>query len=377
MLIPLGRLPGIRQIPARVARLDPRAVLFESWHGSYSDNPRAIAEELQRRRPDLDHLWSLDGDGADVPEPSSFRPGSRAYLSALGSARYLVANQSMPGYFRKRPGTTYLQTWHGTPLKRIAFDIERPIFMGSDKYLESFRRDVEQWDVLISPNRFSTEVFRQAFRYDGRIIETGYPRNDVLSSPTISQTTRALRAELGIPEGAQAILYAPTWRDDESFSLQLDLENLTAQLGDEYFVLLRAHKRVADTVPSRTFARVSDVSHYADIRDLYLAADVLLTDYSSAMFDFAVTGKPMLFYTYDLAEYRDDVRGFYFDFEKEAPGPLLPTTADVHGALRDLDGVRRSYAAAYASFTERFCYLEDGRASARVIDEVFSDGGNQ
>jgi CDP-glycerol glycerophosphotransferase len=278
----------------------------------------------------------------------------------------------MPGYFRKPAGTTYLQTWHGTPLKRIAFDIERPIFQGSKRYLAEFRRDVAKWDVLVSPNRFSTEVFRRAFRYDGKVIETGYPRNDILSSPEAHETADAVRRQLRIPENVRTLLYAPTWRDDEAFSLELDLQELTEQLGDDYLVLLRAHSGVADTMPTNVLPRVRDVSHHLDIRELYLVADVLVTDYSSAMFDFAVTGKPMLFYTYDLVEYRDRVRGFYFDFEQEAPGPLLMSTADVYAAVRELDGISESFASAYEEFIRRFCYLEDGRAAERVIEAVFT-----
>jgi CDP-glycerol glycerophosphotransferase len=144
------------------------------------------------------------------------------------------------------------------------------------------------------------------------------------------------------------------------------------ELGEHGRLLLRAHKLVAEGVQTDGLTNVVNVSHYPDIRDLYLAADVLLTDYSSAMFDFAVTGKPMLFYTYDLAQYRDEVRGFYFDFEREAPGPLLATTAEVCEAVRELEDVRRRYADAYAQVAERYCYLEDGQASERVIDAVFT-----
>jgi CDP-glycerol glycerophosphotransferase len=360
----LGRVPGVRQIPSLLRRVEDRIVLFESWHGAYSDNPRAISEALRARDPTFEQLWATQDGG--------YPPNSRRYLEALGRARYVVTNLNMPAYYRKRRGTTYLQTWHGTPLKRIAFDIERPSMPGVKSFLATMRRDVAKWDVLISPNRFSTDVFRQAFRYEGRIIETGYPRNDVLSSPQAAETGQAVRKRLGVPGDARAILYAPTWRDDKAFSLELDLHRLTEQLGDGCFVLLRAHTRVADTVDAQANARVMNVSHYPDIRDLYLAADVLVTDYSSAMFDFAVTGKPMLFYTYDLAEYRDEMRGFHLDFEREAPGPLLATTAEVSDALEALDEVAREHASAYERFVKRFCYLEDGHAAERVLDAVFT-----
>ena len=114
------------------------------------------------------------------------------------------------------------------------------------------------------------------------------------------------------------------------------------------------------------------MSDYPDVRDLYLAADMLITDYSSTMFDFAVTGKPLLFFTYDLAHYRDTLRGFYFDFHLSAPGPLLHTNAQVFDALADLDTVRAQHQEVYARFQETFAHLEDGGAAARVADRYFS-----
>ena len=361
----LGRVPGVRQVPPLLRRIDDRTALFESWHGGYSDNPRAISEALARRGGQLERLWATEDAGAP--------PNSRRYLEALGRARYLVTNLNMPDYFHKKSGTTYVQTWHGTPLKRIGYDIERPSFPDRRGFEERLRRDVDRWDVLVSPNRFSTEVFRRAFRYEGRIIETGYPRNDALSSPEAARLGQEVRNRLGVPEGVRVILYAPTWRDDASFALELDLNRLVEELGPDWLVLLRAHNAVADTVDAELGPGAANVSHYPDIRDLHLAADILLTDYSSAMFDFAVTGKPMLFYTYDLAVYRDAVRGFYIDFEREAPGPLLATTAEVCDALRELTDVERRYEDVYARFAERFCALEDGRASERVIDAVFTE----
>jgi CDP-glycerol glycerophosphotransferase len=363
--MPLGRVPGVRQVPPLLRRIDERSVLFESWHGGYSDNPRAISETLAGREPSFERQWATRDAGA--------APHSRRYLGALGRARYIVTNLSMPDYFRKKRGTTYVQTWHGTPLKRIGHDIERPRFADRAPFLKRLDRDIAQWDVLVSPNRFSTDVFRRAFRYQGRVIETGYPRNDVLSSPEADAIGETARRQVGVPEGARTILYAPTWRDNAAFALELDLGRLAAELGGDWFVLLRAHSSVADTVEAGLGAGVANVSRYPDVSDLYLAADVLVTDYSSAMFDFAVTGKPMLFYTYDLAEYRDEVRGFYFDFEREAPGPLLATTAEVCDALRALADVERHYSDGYARFVERFCSLEDGGASERVIDAVFTD----
>jgi CDP-glycerol glycerophosphotransferase len=370
-----GRLPALRRAISATRRVDSRVILFESWHGSYNDSPRAISEALHRRGADLEHVWAVAPGTPDLPAwATRVEPESRAYLEALGRAGHVIANNAMPGYFHKPRSTTYLQTWHGTPLKRIAFDIPGRSLANPPKYLRSLRRDIDSWDYLISPNPFSTEVFRRAFRFEGEILETGYPRNDLLSSPDRDAIRDRVRASLGIGPGARAVLYAPTWRDDAAFSLELDTGALLDRLGDDHVLLLRAHELVARTVAADPRPGSLDVSTYPDNRDLYLAADVLITDYSSAMFDFAVTGKPILLFTYDLERYRDDLRGFYFDFEREAPGPLLATNDELIAALADLDGVSARHREAYAAFRERFCSLEDGGASERVIEAVFGGG---
>jgi CDP-glycerol glycerophosphotransferase len=370
--LPLERLPLVGWLQRPLVRVDPRLVLFESWHGQYSDSPRAIAEELHRRRLPFEQVWALE-DPAAAPEwASTVEPDSPAYVRALRRAGFVVVNNTLPRYFRKRPGTFYLQTWHGTPLKRIAFDIANPEFRSRHAaYYRALTREVAAWDALVSPNAFSTGVFRQAFRYRGRIIESGYPRNDPLLAPEAAAVRRRARGALGVPEAARAVLYAPTFRDDAAgLTLALDLERLAAALGDDV-LLLRAHTLVAADVPGGLPANVRDVSRGWEASDLYLAADVLISDYSSAIFDFAVTGRPMLFFTYDLSHYRDELRGFYFDFEADAPGPLLASTDDVIDALADLDGVARSHAGAYERFRERFCHLDDGKATSRVVAQVF------
>jgi CDP-glycerol glycerophosphotransferase len=226
----------------------------------------------------------------------------------------------------------------------------------------------------VSPNAFSTPILRRAFRYDGPIVESGYPRNDFLASPRAAAAARhAVRASLGLDDATRAILYAPTLRDGAPFELRLDVAALNKALGGDHVVLLRAHPVVVATMSEADRRDAVDVSRHGDIRDLYLAADVLVTDYSSAMFDFAVTRKPMLFFTYDLARYRDALRGFYFDFEQDAPGPLIETTEQLVDALSELERVRERFTPAYERFVARFCHLDDGHAAERVVDAVFGE----
>ena len=370
-VVKAAHVPGLRRVLQARSHVDPQSVLFESWHGQYSDNPRAISEALWRRRPDYRQIWIVEDHLEDLPEYAELvSPHTARYLRVLGEAGCLVTANSLPGYFLKKEAAVYLQTWHGTPLKRIGFDMTARALHQHRAYLREFARDVSKWDYLISPNRFSTDVLRRAFRFSGRVLETGYPRNDRLKSDARDEIREATRDRLGIDPDSRALLYAPTLRDGARFELRLDLEEMLNQLTAPHVVLLRRHHiDRADGTPMTP--GTLDVSHISDIRDLYLAADVLITDYSSAMFDFAVTGKPILFFTYDLAEYRDQLRGFYFDFEREAPGPILQSTREVIDALNALAEVTSQYEGAYARFTDRFCHLDDGQASQRVIDSVF------
>jgi CDP-glycerol glycerophosphotransferase len=365
------RLPGLRRIPALASRVRPRVVLYQSWGGRLADSPRAIFDELRRRDAAYEHVWVLNDPAAAPDGAAAVRPGGAAYLQQLGRAGHIVSSNVLPGYFRKKPSTTYLQTWHGTPLKRIAFDIEQPAFADRERYFRWLRREVDAWDYLVSPNSFSTAVLRRAFRYEGPILETGYPRNDVLASPDRARVREEVRAELGIADGVRAVLYAPTWRDDRAFTSGVDLAALAERLGDGFVLLLRAHRAVAESAEVARHSHVRNVSGRDDVAGLLLAADVLVTDYSSVMCDFAITERPIVLFTYDLAYYRDELRGLYVDLEAEAPGPLVDTVEELAGALIDADAVRERHSAAYERFRERYCSLEDGRSAERVVDAVF------
>jgi CDP-glycerol glycerophosphotransferase len=355
----------------------PRHVLYNSFNGRFSDSPRAIYEELVRRGAGIDHTW-VGGEVDDFPaDAKTVSLYTVPYLREAGRAGYTISNLQMPRNFRKRPGATYVQTWHGTPLKRIGFDNDR--WRQNPRGLDHVARDFAKWDFLVSQNPFSTEIFRRAFRFDGEVLETGYPRNDALNAPDAAETRRRVRAAFGIDDDVRVVLYAPTWRDDAvdargslQFPIGPELERIAAALGDGHVLLLRLHYLLAPLFGDDLAGVGRNVSDHPDIRDLYLAADVLVTDYSSAMFDFAVTGKPIVFFVYDLDEYRDSVRGFYFDLEAEAPGPVCRTRDQVIQAIRDVDREHAAHADRYARFRDRFCPFDDGQAAARVVDRLFA-----
>ncbi|BCJ53734.1 hypothetical protein Asp14428_52090 [Actinoplanes sp. NBRC 14428] len=370
------RTAALRRTPLR------EAVLFESFGGrQYSDSPKAMHEELIRRGLPLEAQYLTVRDGqAYTPETlTTARLGGTEWYDALATCRYIVTNSHLPDWFQRRPGQVVVQTWHGTPLKRIGFDVT-DIRHADRNYLQRVEQETPNWTFLVSPNRFSTPILQRAFRYEGEMLESGYPRNDILFR-TDPVTISAIRRRLDLPTGKRVVLYAPTWRDDEFYgqgrykmSMQLDLTAARRMLGDDHVLLVRRHPNVVDPIPDDGSGFVRDVSTYPDMADLLSVTDVLITDYSSVMFDFANTGRPILLFTYDLEHYRDKLRGFYFDFEQEAPGPLLMTSDDVIKSLAELAVDPNAYAAPRRAFQTRFCDLDDGNATKRVVDRMLELG---
>ena len=355
-------------------------IVYSAFRGHFSDSPRALYEALVARGADVTHTWLAAPHLRDTfPEhltPIEF--GSPESIAALEGADVVISNDHIPLDWEKRPGTTYLQTWHGTMLKRIHNDV----LWAPEGRLAYLEQDIARWDLLLSPNAVSTDRLRKAFGFPGPIHETGLPRNDLLSSPQRDEVRAAVRADLGIAEDQKVVLYTPTWRDDlvfkktgpQDFEFPIDLDDFIARLGADHVLLLRLHNMVMDRLEVVDGSPVRDVCSHPDIRDLYLAADLMVTDYSTTMFDFAITGKPLLFFTYDLEYFQNELRGFYFDLAEVAPGPLLRTSKELVDAIADIDAIAAENRERYARFRETFSHLEDGAATERVLDLLFPSG---
>lgn len=363
----------LRELPLR-----EDLVLFESFLGkTYAGNPRYLYEALRLARPDLHCVWAYQGSEMIPGDPPRVRRGSAEYFRLLAQAKYRVNNVLFPVHGRK-PETVYLQTWHGTPLKRLGYDIQ--IAGPEADARNNLRAEARGWSLLLSANPYSTDILPRAFGYDGPVLEAGYPLGDALAKPFADPVERAAAlAALGLRQDRHYLLYAPTWRDDKpigawrfEFDLQLDLARISAALAPDQVLLLKAHHLVAARLdPARLPANVVDLSHRDDVTELCRISEVLITDYSSVFFDFAVTDRPILFYCYDLAHYAGQVRGFYLDVPGELPGPVAEDTDALIAQLNDLPRIQAAHAERYAAFQKRFCAHRDGGAARRVIDAVF------
>lgn len=353
-------------------------MLFEAWRGRYSDSPRAVSEALRETDEEVRATWVLNDATATPPGVRRVERYRARHLAALLTSDFLVTNDIVTKPVARRPSSVYIQTWHGSPIKKVGLDETVAVYAGAEAHRTRLLRDVRRWDYLVSPSRRYTEIFRGAFGYDGAVLEIGNPRNDVLVNDDGTRRC-AVRQALGLRPEDRVILYAPTWREDAGDGngafrqpRTLDWAALDGGLPDDVVILSRMHANVrADADPGAT-ARVRDVSSHGDVADLLLAADGLITDYSSIVHDFAVTGRPVYLHAPDVDRYRESVRELYVDYEAWAPGPISRDTDELVENLL----THRVDPAERAAFLREYCTFDDGGATRRLVRMILgSDPG--
>lgn len=362
-------------------------VIFESQYGGkFDDNPKAIYNYMKQMDTKSYRLfWSINYRNRNIVEDKDVKVLYRfsiRWLYYMARAKYWIVNSRLPKWLPKRKETSYIQTWHGTPLKKLALDMDTIGMPGNslEAYKESFLQETRKWDYLIAPNQYSKDIFKSCFAFEKVFIDSGYPRNDVLFHKNNHKDIAEIKRKLGLPLDKKIILYAPTWRDDYylsrgkyRFKMPFDLNSVSEILDDEAVIIFRAHYLVAESLDSiKGNPNFYNFSVKEDISDLYLVSDMMITDYSSVFFDYANLNRPMLFFAYDYEHYRDNLRGFYFDIEKESPGPFITKEEEFYTYLREYleKGEFINYRSRLKKFHEIYCSWEDGTASQKVLKEI-------
>ena len=373
----------IKMLLSMCRPIKKKTVLFRSFNGQYNDNPRYISEELYRRRPDLDFVW-VKGDGREESFPKYarlVRLDSAEYAECVSRAAVVVDNYfgcrtnylSKNNLFkrfvfwllsRKRRDQLSISTWHGMPLKHIALD--EPHYKNAE-----FSRGYVNSDLILSGSSYSSAAFRTAFSWNGKILECGTPRND----PLLKNEAFKAKEKLGIPSDKKVILFAPTYRNDafmsgvyqlESLDIPHLLEVLGERLGGEWCFAFRCHNLVMKEIATDKSEVINGNAH-DDMAEYLMAADVLLTDYSSSMFDFMLTGRPIFLYTPDLDEYKNSERGFYFDIEEVPPS----IAKDAEALIEDIKKFdKKSYEKKVDDFLIKIGNKERGEASNITVDII-------
>ena len=375
----------------RNIKVDDKLIIFGSFNGrSYCDSPKALYNYLinNEKYSDYKFIWVFkDEESHRFLEKNKntkvINIKSKEFLRTLGKAKYWIFNFKIQDYIFPKENQVFVQCWHGTPLKRLGCDLEHfNNAMNSISEIRSrYHIEASKFSYFLSPSKFATEKFITAWDLDkinktDIMLEEGYPRNDFLSNYTKSDIDR-IKKELNILDvNKKILLYAPTYRDNQhsvgigyTYETKVDFDKLKQLLAEEYIILFRAHWLVAQEFDFEKYKDfIIDVSNYDDINELYVISDILITDYSSVFFDYANLKRPIIFYMYDLKQYRDDIRGFYLDLD-ELPGNVIEKEDDLIEEIKLLSD-KFKYDDKYKKFNEKFNYLDDGNASKRVIEKI-------
>ncbi len=372
-------------------KIDDKLILFSTFNGkSYSDSPKAVYLYLLNndKYKDYKFIWTFK-----EPENHNFlkenkntsivKQETREYEKCMQKAKYWIFNYRVADHQYPKKNQIYVQCWHGTPLKKLGYDLENTEnVLNSKKEIRfKYKTDSKKINYFLSPSKFATEKFISAWnlkeiKKEGCIIEEGYPRNDFLYNYT-KQDVSKIKEKLNINDiKKKVILYAPTWRDNQhqsgigyTYKTEVDFEKLQKELGQDYIILFRAHYLVANEFNFEKYKGfIYDVSKFDDINELYIVSDMLITDYSSVFFDYANLKRPIIFYMYDFEQYKDSIRGFYIDLKK-LPGSITKTEDELIKEIKKMNNSFK-YNKIYEEFNKKYNYLDDGNATKRSIDKI-------
>lgn len=373
----------------------PKTVLFISFNGkTYGCSPKAVYEYMltDPAYDDWQFIWAFKNPEMhmyleDNPRTRVIKYKGLEFDRTEATSEYWITNYRVFNHVWPKESQTYVQCWHGTPLKRLGYDLVDGdnAMNSSEEIFIKYKIDAAKFNYILSPSAFCSEKFISAWNLkaigkEDAVLEVGYPRNDFLINAS-EEEVEAIRKKLLLDKehigDKKVILYAPTWRDNQhvagigyTYDLHMDFDKLKKELGDEYVIIFRVHYLVSSEFNFDDYEGfIYDYSSYDDINHLYLASDLLITDYSSVIFDYANLKKPALFYMYDLEEYGDKIRGFYFDVN-ELPGEIITEEDDLVPAIRKaVDNFE--FDEKYRAFNDKFNYLDDGKAAQRFAREVF------
>jgi CDP-glycerol glycerophosphotransferase len=348
------------------------AVLFDAAPGRrFVDDPAALLAELAGRPDAPPALWAVERGQPVPPGADPVTLGGEAWYAALTTSRWIVTNDNLPRWFKPRDGQVVLRLAGGWPIARFgAQAVAHPL---GRELIDQLDSDAASWTAMASPGASATPVLRRELRFDGPVLEYGRPANELLATMDAEAARAAVLERLDLPADTRLLLYAPTlrpmdlrkrgWSDPGKL---LDLAGVVAALPPGYELLVRRHPGLADDVLGLV-PGVLDVSAYPRAAELLLAADVLITDYSALLADFAVTGRPAWLYVPDLEGFAASP-GLNVDLETAAPGPLLRTSAEVIAAVSNIGPITAEYERAAKAFGESHSTLGTGQAAAKLVD---------
>lgn len=351
--------------------VDNEKIFSLNYYGKgYGDNGKYVCDVVVKKFPKVKIIWPIKGDCELGEAPSNVeavRYYSIPFFFHLATSKVWISNARMPSYFRKRKSQYYIQMWHGSiALKQVEADAGTSLIPG---YIRGAKNDSRMADLFISNSKYWSELIRKSFWYEGPILECGVPRLDVLYHSYADRN--ALKDKLGI-KAKKVLLYAPTFRADMSVDCySVDYERLKKTLfeatKEEWNICVRLHpSAVGAGVKLPQTDGVLDFSLYPDMYELMQVTDLLITDYSSTMFEAAFSGIPVILFATDISEYNKD-RKFYFNI-RELPFPLTETNDELMSAIRTWNN--NDYLEKVEEFKRQLGVVKGGNAASQVAEVI-------
>lgn len=355
-----------------IFKIDRNKMMVVSYYGKgFGDNGKYIINEiLNKNNKNIKIFWALknlnDNSLPDDVIPVKFN--SIKFLYHLTTAKIWLNNTRFLNGIRKRKKQIYIQIWHGNlALKKIEFDSTLP-----KNYTRIMKEDNKKIDLMISNSKFCTDMYRNSFKYNGEICEFGTPRNDVfINNSDIKLAQKKVFQEYKIPNNSKILLYAPTFRDNYSknpYNIDFNsiIKSLEEKTKNKWIIIVRFHPLVINGERFIKYEKYINATHYPDMQELINACDLLITDYSSTMFDSMIASKPVVLYANDIEKYKDE-RGYYFDLEK-LPFPLAQNNHELTKVFNNME--LKQIVKGYNKFKDSLKLVEDGNASKKVAEKI-------
>lgn len=356
-----------------------KTIVWTAYWGKnnkFGSNPGALYEYFITIHPDYQNIIVMEDAICDYselyPDAKIISFNTKEYWYYMARAKYFINDVNFEEYAReKRSGQIEIQTMHGTPLKTMGFDVPSE---WTDKSYNAYQRRNNSWDYLIVPSDYVAEIATKAYRVNPKLLKTGYPRNDKLLELNKHTDVKLLKEKLNLPQNKKIVLYSPTWRKKGETDINdyLNIESMYKAIPEDTLILIKPHPFESWTnLDGKYQDKLKYAPENASIENLYVISEAVITDYSSVMFDFALLNKPMIFYAFDYQNYIDN-RGLNIELDKIAPGPFIQKQSELEFWISNFATIQHKYKKEIDSFKQRFCQYDDGHASQKIVDTIWS-----
>lgn len=350
-------------------KIQDNKIIFETGRDLIDGNPKAIYDYIKNNnKHEFRTIWAVSRktDISMLEKKDFVYYKTIKYFFHMSTAKYWIRSQSIGSIIKKKENQIYIQTWHGNgPMKKMGYDLA----INENVCINH----IDEWDYYIAMNELDDKVIRSSTRYNKQSLILGSACTDtILQRSKNKKYCKGIREKLNIKQNKKIVLYAPTFREEDLEKDVVDLNLLSLKEIEDYIFLIRLHPLIKDKVNKNIFDdSFIDVCNYPDASEILAITDILISDYSSIIYEYAVLNRPIIFYAYDINKYQKE-RGFYIDYYNDLPGPIVYSEEELYDLIKNIDKIEKQYKKKIQQFNKRFNKLNDGNVSKRIVEKIIN-----